>query len=82
MTMKHPFRSGAQATTLYLHVFDWPADGTLRFDGIGNATSGARVLGAPDRTPAARQDGGAIVVSGLGPTPVDPDCTVVQIDVT
>jgi len=82
VTMKHPFRSGAQATTLYLHVFDWPADGTLRLDGIGNATSGARVLGAPDRTPAARQDGGAIVVSGLGPTPVDPDCTVVQIDVT
>jgi alpha-L-fucosidase len=81
VTMKHPFRSGAQATTLYLHVFDWPADGTLRLDGIENAASGARVLGATDRTPVASRDGGAIVVSGLGSTPVDPDCTVVRVDV-
>ncbi|MFM7798528.1 MAG: alpha-L-fucosidase, partial [Planctomycetota bacterium] len=67
-------------TRLYLHVFDWPADGTLRLEGIANAAWGAQVLGATDRTPAVRQDAGAIVVSGLGTTPADPDCTVVRID--
>jgi alpha-L-fucosidase len=81
VTMKHPVTSGAQATTLYLHVFDWPADGTLRLDGISNDASGARVLGGADRSPAARQDGGSIVVTGLGAAPVDADCTVVQVDV-
>ena len=68
------------ATRLYLHVFDWPADGTLRLEGISNAAWGAQVLGATDRAPAVRQDAGAIVVSGLGATPADPDCTVVRID--
>lgn len=68
------------ATRLYLHVFDWPADGTLRLEGISNAAWGAQVLGATDRAPAAKQDAGAIVVSGLGTTPADPDCTVVRID--
>jgi alpha-L-fucosidase len=81
VTMKHPFRSGAQATTLYLHVFDWPADGMLRLDGISNDASGARVLGGADRAPTARQDGGSILVTGLGAAPVDADCTVVQVDV-
>jgi alpha-L-fucosidase len=80
VTMKHPVTSGAQATTLYLHVFDWPADGTLRLDGISNEVGGAKVLGAGARTPTARQDGGAIVVSGLGSAPVDADCTVVRLD--
>jgi alpha-L-fucosidase len=68
-------------TRLYLHVFEWPAGGTLRLDGISNAAWGAQVLGAGDRTPVARQDGGAIVVTGLGATPVDADCTVIRIDV-
>jgi alpha-L-fucosidase len=81
VTMKHPVTGGAQATTLYLHVFDWPADGTLRLDGISNEVGGAKVLGAGARTPTARQDGGAIVVSGLGSAPVDADCTVVRLDV-
>ncbi|NBP51825.1 MAG: alpha-L-fucosidase, partial [Actinobacteria bacterium] len=68
-------------TRLYLHVFDWPADGTLRLEGISNDASGARVLGDADRAPTATRDGDAIVVSGLGNGPVDPDCTVVQVDV-
>ncbi|MFM8873574.1 MAG: alpha-L-fucosidase [Phycisphaerales bacterium] len=79
-TMRSRRGEWRDVTLLYLHVFDWPADGTLRLEGIANAVWGAQVLGATDRTPAVRQDAGAIVVSGLGTTPADPDCTVVRID--
>jgi alpha-L-fucosidase len=82
VTTKHPFRSGAQATTLYLHVFEWPASGVLRLEGISNEPTGtARVLGAPIRKPAARQEGGAIVIEGIGSAPTDGDCTVVAVDI-
>ncbi|MFM9145072.1 MAG: alpha-L-fucosidase [Phycisphaerales bacterium] len=79
-TMRSRRGEWRDVTLLYLHVFDWPADGTLRLEGIANAAGGAQVLGANDRTPAVKQDAGAIVVSGLGTTPADPDCTVVRID--
>jgi alpha-L-fucosidase len=81
VTMRSLKGEWKDGTRLYLHVFEWPAGGTLRLDGISNAAWGAQVLGAGDRTPVARQDGGAIVVTGLGATPVDADCTVIRIDV-
>ncbi len=73
--------SHVDATRLYLHVFDWPADGALRLDGISNAAWGATVLGAPGRRAKLEQVGDAIVITGLGADPVDADCTVVQLDV-
>lgn len=69
------------ATRLYLHVFEWPADGTLRLDGISNGAWGASVLGADDRTPTVTQESGSIVIGALGATPADPDCTVIRITV-
>jgi len=47
---KEPLRasgrpSGIRSTTLYLHVFDWPKDGTLVVPGLGNDVLGARLLG-------------------------------------
>ena len=82
VTTKHPFRSGAQATTLYLHVFEWPASGSIRLDGISNEPAGTvRVLGAPARTPAAHREGSAIVVDGIGSAAVDGDCTVIAVDI-
>ncbi len=41
-------------TMLYLHVFDWPSDGTLIVPGIGNNVIGARMLGG-DRAAVAMQ---------------------------
>ena len=81
VTAKARGAAGADATRLYLHVFDWPADGILRLEGISNAAWGAKVLGAPERSPSVVQSGNALTVSALGATPVDPDCTVVQLDV-
>ncbi len=81
VTAKSLRGSHRDATRLYLHVFEWPADGTLRLDGISNAAWGATVLGAPGRKARVEQSGGALVVSGLGDAAVDADCTVVQLDV-
>jgi alpha-L-fucosidase len=69
------------ATRLYLHVFEWPADGTIRLEGISNPAWGARVLGDEDRKVAVATEGDAIIITGLGATPVDTDCTVVSIDI-
>jgi alpha-L-fucosidase len=68
-------------TRLYLHVFDWPADGTLRLDGISNDAFASFILGAPDRKLTVARDGSSIVISGLGDAPVDPDCTVIRVDI-
>ncbi|MBL8857930.1 MAG: alpha-L-fucosidase [Planctomycetes bacterium] len=55
-------------TRLYLHVIDWPADGRLTFEGLGNEALSARLLADPtrkievDSTPGRvtlRVDGGA-----------------------
>jgi alpha-L-fucosidase len=36
---------GDKGGTLYLHVFDWPADGRLTVPGLQNQVTGARLLG-------------------------------------
>ena len=41
-------------TSLYLFVFDWPADGMLRVSDLGCAPARVRLLGRPDASPAAR----------------------------
>lgn len=81
VTMRSLHGQWQDVTRLYLHVFDWPADGTLRLDGIANEAFAPKVLGADDRTPSVARDGDSLVVTGLGATPVDPDCTVVSLSV-
>jgi len=60
-------------------VFEWPSDGVLALAGLGNPPAGARVLGAPDRKPAAERVPGGVVVRGLGAAPVDADATVIEL---
>jgi alpha-L-fucosidase len=81
VTMRSLHGQWQDVTRLYLHVFDWPADGTLRLDGIANEAFAPKVLGADDRTPSVARDGDSLVVTGLGAAPVDPDCTVVSLGV-
>jgi len=66
-------------TTLYLHVFDWPADGRLRVDDLPNEVMDARLL-AEGREVAARRDGGSVVLE-VGPTAPDPIASVVMVRV-
>jgi alpha-L-fucosidase len=81
VTMRSLNGQWQDVTRLYLHVFDWPADGTLRLEGIANEGFAPKVLGADDRTPSVARNGDSLVVTGLGAAPVDPDCTVVSLDV-
>lgn len=65
---------------LYLHVFDWPADGTLRLPGIGNEPVRARLLADPDSAvPVERVDTDLILT--LPNAAPDADCSVAVLEV-
>jgi alpha-L-fucosidase len=63
-------------TTLYLHVFDWPADGKLTLEGIPNPVRNARLL-AGGRVQAESHNG-TLSLSCPGPAP-DPVNTVIAV---
>ena len=68
-------------TRLYLHVFDWPASGLVRLDGILNEPVGAFALADPGKSPlAVSREEEAIVVKGP-PAPPDADDSVIVLDV-
>ncbi|MCA8975009.1 MAG: alpha-L-fucosidase [Planctomycetes bacterium] len=71
-------RAGDGASTLYLHVFDRPADGVLVLPGLGNAVTGARRLGADTPLAFERRDTDLLVQ--LPATDLDPISTVVAIE--
>ena len=55
-------------TTLYLHVFDWPADGHLFVPGLGNSIESARLLAGGQKLAwENRQDGVVISVPATAP---------------
>jgi alpha-L-fucosidase len=59
---------------LYLHVFNWPADGKLVVPGLRNAVARAFVLSDPERTrlPVSVEDRGAVLdVPAAAPDPVN-----------
>ncbi|MCC6234273.1 MAG: alpha-L-fucosidase [Verrucomicrobiales bacterium] len=58
-------------TTLFLHVFDWPANGQLTLAGVPNPIRKARLLGGGKVTADSRH--GIITITGLAqaPNPVD-----------
>ena len=67
----------ADGTTLYLHVFDWPADGKLVVPGLKNKVGQAWLLADPDKKPLKcemSEDGAVISVPTAAP---DPICSVV-----
>lgn len=65
--------------TLYLHVFDWPADGRLLVPGLKNPVSSARLLGHPGaiRTESIPE---GVVLHLSGPAP-DPISSTIVLDV-
>ncbi|MBL9031460.1 MAG: alpha-L-fucosidase [Phycisphaerae bacterium] len=69
-------------TRLYLHVFDWPADGRLVVPGILNEPLGARVLatGRAGAAAAVSRDGDALVIAVPAASP-DPDNSVIALDI-
>jgi alpha-L-fucosidase len=64
-------------TALYLHVFDWPADGKLRVSGAADALSKAKLLATGADLETARE-GDDLVVT-LPSAAIDPIDTVVAI---
>jgi alpha-L-fucosidase len=68
-------------TRLYLHVFDWPADGRLAIPGLLNEPAGSYLLADATHTPlAVSRDGDALVVKLPAPAP-DPINSVIALDV-
>ncbi|MDF2440514.1 MAG: alpha-L-fucosidase [Abditibacteriota bacterium] len=49
-------------STLYLHVWNWPADGVLRVPGLKNTIQSAYLLGAPRQKLAAINDGQGVTL--------------------
>ncbi len=55
-------RVTTKGNKLYLHVFDWPANGLLRVPGLKNLIHSARLLADPDARVNASRDGDDIVI--------------------
>jgi len=72
---------GENTTRLYLHVFQWPADGKLLVPGLGNKPLKAFLLSDAKQSalPVASRDAGVTV--DLPPQAPDPIDTVVVLDV-
>jgi alpha-L-fucosidase len=63
----------SDGATLYLHVFNWPQDGTLLVPGLKNAARGAYLLADPAKKPLALQnstEGLNLTVPATAPDPV------------
>jgi len=73
-------KSSGRKTKLYLHVFDWPADGALTLPGIGNDPVRARLLADPGvRIPVERVESDLHLTLPAGAP--DDDCSVVVLEV-
>ena len=73
------FRSGL-VTTLYLHVFDWPADGKLLVPGLTNRVEKAWLL-ANKKLLATQADAAGVTITVPAQAP-DPVASVVVLRVT
>ncbi len=62
-------KAGADTTTLYLHVFDWPADGELLVPGLQNEAKSASLLADPQKALKTehRENGLAITLPRSAP---------------
>jgi alpha-L-fucosidase len=65
---------------LYLHVFDWPSDGTLKLSGLLSEPRAVQVLGQRTRNLWPTTRSGDTLVMYLPKEPFDPVCTVVALD--
>ncbi len=71
-------RCTVNGNKLYLHVFDWPADGKLVVPGLGNQPTHAYVLGKSGQRLPVTRNGTDIVIS-VPPKMPDENCTVVGL---
>jgi len=68
----------AGSTTLYLHVWNWPADGKIVLSGVQQTAMSGRVLANGQAVSSAMSPEGLVVtVSGAAP---DPDVSVVALE--
>jgi alpha-L-fucosidase len=70
-------RSTTKGRTLYLHVFDWPADGTLTVPGLTTPTKGARLLAGGAALVASTTAAGLVL--RLPSKAPDPIASVVEV---
>jgi alpha-L-fucosidase len=66
---------------LFLHVFDWPADGELRVPGLKTPVEAAYFLNDSQRAAlSVRQEGDDTVISDLPGEPVDPWLSIIVVE--
>ncbi len=70
--------AGGGGWKLFLHVFGWPSDGTLRVSGLAERPASVRLIGSPAAL-AAEGGPGLWTIRGLPPAPVHPDVSVVEM---
>ncbi|MFA7409649.1 MAG: alpha-L-fucosidase [Bacteroidales bacterium] len=74
-------RPMTRSTRLYLHVFDWPADGRLVISRFGSNPIRAYALADPSQEELAVERHRDTVVIRVGVTPFDKDISVVVLDI-
>jgi alpha-L-fucosidase len=78
---RYTARSDKDTTALYLHVFEWPANGKLAVSGVPNAVEAAYLLSDAGMVPLkTAMEGGALTVHLSAAAP-DPVCSVVVLRV-
>lgn len=73
-------RATARPGKVYLHVFEWPADGLLRVPPLKQTVVSAALLAAP-KTRLAVDTGPDGVTVHVPPAPPDPIATVIELNV-
>ena len=71
-------RSTTKGNVLYLHVFDWPANGRLVVPGLSTPVLRASLL-VSGQPAGVRVEGGGVVVT-LPEKPLDPVATVIKLE--
>jgi len=72
-------RTTAKDNRIYLHLFDWPADGQITVSGLPDNLKQAHLLSDPAQTPLPlSQADGTTTISGPAQAP-DPDDTVIVL---
>jgi alpha-L-fucosidase len=72
-------RCTVKGNTLYVHIMGWPADAKVRLPGLKTKVKRAYLLADPDKALAFRRAAKDVVV-GLPERALDPDATVVVVE--
>ncbi len=75
-------RASKKGKTVYLYVFDWPADGTLTVPSVGAKPASASLLGSHAALKIEPPASGEGFTIKLPATPVDPVASVIKIQLS